>query len=384
MSRHSNLKRIGVIPCMRVGYKIVDLLESLFVWNASRKYRKKLEDKIALYFGCDNVMMTSSGRGAIYLILKSLSQRKVVVPAYTCEVVIEACKMAQKEIVFAHVDRVSLNVSTYPEIDNDTVVIATHQYGLPCDMKSLMILCKEKGAILIEDCAGSFGTKIDGQLTGTLGDIGVFSFSASKTFNSPTKGGFIIAKNGSLLRQIETSSNTFPSDAKFQIFQTLKGIGFCLNNCRYLTSFFCRFANTKEFNNGNEYLNDPIYKRGFYEWQAFVVLKQFEHLDVILTTRQKMFEEYDSRIDNPLIQKPLFNKDAVNIRYAIQIKDRNSFLSYCKANNIQVGKGYKKLMCPDSYRDEREISNNVVYLPFGSNYSKREIQKVISVVNSYK
>lgn len=342
-----------------------------------------MKARIAEYFGCDNVLMTSSGRCAIYMILKSLPQRKVIVPAYTCEVVIEACKMAKKEIVFAHVDKETLNISTYPEIDNDTVVIATHQYGLPCEMKNLVTLCKEKGAILIEDCAGSLGTRIDGQLTGTFGDFGIFSFSASKTIQSPTKGGFIIAKDADRLKKVEECTKSLPSDAKFRILQTLMSVGFCLNNSRYFTSLLSRIASSRGSDNDEAYINDPSYKRGFYEWQAYVVLKQFKNLDSILAARQTIAGEYDRWIDNPLVQKPQYSKDAVNIRYAIQVKDRKSFIAHCRANGVQVGRGYKKLMCPDSYIDEREISNNIVYLPFGSRYSHKEIQKVIFTVNTY-
>lgn len=352
--------------------------------SLSSKYREKLKGQIADYFGCGNILLTSSGRGAIYMILKSLPHRKVIVPAYTCEVVIEACKMAKKEIVFAHVDNETFNINCYPEIDNDTVVIATHQYGLPCEMQSLMNVCKEKGAVLIEDCAGSLGSRIEGRLTGTFGDFAVFSFSASKTIQSPTKGGFIIAKDAEQLKRVEECTKLLPSDAKFWIMQSLKSVGFCLNNSRYFTATLSRIAGSGTDGNDDAYMKDPSYRRGFYEWQAFVVNKQFEKLEENLAARQEMAMEYDRWIDNPLIQKPVRNNEAVNIRYAIQVRDRKSFIAHCKSNGVQVGKGYKKLMCPDSYLDEREISNNIVYLPFGNNFSHREIQKVIFTVNSYR
>ena len=365
-------------------YKALRLLKASFVSEKSNKYRDKLKGQISEYFGCDNVLLTSSGRCAIYQILVSLPQKKVIVPAYTCEVVIDACRLANKEITFAHVDRETLNVSEYPEINSDTAVIATHQYGLPCEIKNLAAYCKEQGAVLVEDCAGSLGSKIDGQLTGTFGDFGVFSFSASKTLHSPTKGGFIIAKDAEALKKVEAAVELKPCDVKFKAKQILKGFGFCLNNNRLFAEIIGKVRKGDDSVADNAYLRDPSYKRGFYEWQAYVVSKQFEKLNGIMTARLEMFKEYERWIDNPLVLKPVYNEDAVNIRYAIQVEDRKSFIEHCRRNKIQVGKGYKKLMCPDTYTVEKKISNDIVYLPFGSEYSHKEIQKVIYVVNSYK
>ena len=172
---------IGTIPVMRVNYTIPQLIRSFFVSEHSTRYRERLKEMIRIFFEVDNVVLTSSARCAIYMIVHSLPQKKVIVPAYTCEVVVEAIKLAEKQVVFAPVDISSLNIRAYPEIDSDTIVVATHQYGNPSDIRDLVKKCREVGAIVIEDCAGSLGGRIDGKLTGTMGDYGVFSFSASKT-----------------------------------------------------------------------------------------------------------------------------------------------------------------------------------------------------------
>jgi len=49
-----------------------------------------------------------------------------------------------------------------------------------------------------------------------------------------------------------------------------------------------------------------------------------------------------------------------------------------------VGTGYSRLYCPSEFETEYEISREIVYLPFGNGYSKEEIERVITVVNSYK
>lgn len=374
----------GSIPVMRVNYTIPQLIEAFFVSERTTKNRERLKEAICNYFAVNNVLLTSSARCAIYMIVKSLPQKKVVLPAYTCEVVIEAVRLAGKEVVFAHVSQETLNISEYPEIDQDTIVIATHQYGFLSDVGELMKICKEKGAVLIEDCAGSLGGRVDGKLTGTFGDYGVFSFSASKTLHSPTKGGFIIARSEELLEKIQPLSDLPIDIFSFKFKQLVKALGFCLAKNRIFSKWLFGMGESKSDHSDTAYLTDSSYHRGLYEWQAFVALKQFKLLDIILKERQRLFEKYDNQICNSLVKKYSRQQVGVNIRYPILVSERGRFIDYCKNNGVSVGTGYHRLYCPDSFETEKEISKQIVYLPFGNHYSESETDKVIAVVNSYK
>ena len=307
----------GTVPVMRVNYTIAQLIGGLFVTEKSCCNRERLKEMIRIFFSVDDVLLTSSARCAIYMIVRSLPQKKVIVPAYTCEVVIEAIKLTGKEIVFAPVNKETLNISFYPEIDSDTIVIATHQYGRPCEMYQLANVCKEKGAILIEDCAGSLGSRIDGKLTGTSGDYGVFSFSASKTLQSPTKGGFIIARNKMLLDKVLPISDQ-PKDAfSFKLKQIAKGIGFCIAKKRVLSSWLFNKGQANSDHSDTAYLTDSVYHRGMYEWQAYVVLKQLGNIESILMERRKLFKHYYNGINNAMITCMPPYMGGVFIRFAI-------------------------------------------------------------------
>lgn len=59
-------------------------------------------------------------------------------------------------------------------------------------------LCKEKGIILLEDCAHAHGADWNGRKTGTWGDAGVYSFYATKTI-STGEGGMLVSKNKDLI-----------------------------------------------------------------------------------------------------------------------------------------------------------------------------------------
>ena len=55
-------------------------------------------------------------------------------------------------------------------IDEDTVLVLTHQFGLPCQFEPLLKLARQVGAFVVEDAAASLGSRSKGRLTGTLGD----------------------------------------------------------------------------------------------------------------------------------------------------------------------------------------------------------------------
>jgi dTDP-4-amino-4,6-dideoxygalactose transaminase len=73
-------------------------------------------------------------------------------------------------------------------------VIVVHLYGLAANLDKIVGLCKEYGAILIEDAAESLGTYYNGKHTGTIGDYGVFSFNGNKIITT-SGGGMLVSNN---------------------------------------------------------------------------------------------------------------------------------------------------------------------------------------------
>ena len=139
-------------------------------------YAKRL---LAQYFGVADVVLTSSGRNSLFLLLSYLHHKKVIVPSYTCKAVTEAALMAGKQVVYVEVSLEDFNI--LPEklvhlVDDDSIVIATHQYGNPCRIEEICDICRKAGALVIEDCAASLGTVYNGKLTGLFGNYAFFSF----------------------------------------------------------------------------------------------------------------------------------------------------------------------------------------------------------------
>ena len=98
--------------------------------------------------------------------------------------------------VFADVDPLTYNVTAEtiaPKISRRTkAIIVTHLFGNPCEMDPIMDLAKAHNLPVIEDACQAFLSEYNGQLVGTIGDIGCFSFQQGKHMTTG-EGGAVIS-----------------------------------------------------------------------------------------------------------------------------------------------------------------------------------------------
>lgn len=72
-------------------------------------------------------------------------------------------------------------------------VIVVHLYGLAADLDPILEICKEYDTPLIEDAAESLGSFYKGKATGSIGELGIFSFNGNKIIT--TSGGGMLVSN---------------------------------------------------------------------------------------------------------------------------------------------------------------------------------------------
>lgn len=73
----------------------------------------------------------------------------------------------------------------YPDVK---LVVAAHLYGTPGKIDELRAICREHGALMIEDAAESLGATYHGQQTGTFGDYNAISFNGNKIITGSSGG----------------------------------------------------------------------------------------------------------------------------------------------------------------------------------------------------
>lgn len=76
-----------------------------------------------------------------------------------------------------------------------SAILATHVYGLPCDVDAISTIARRHNLRVIYDAAHAFGCRLDGRSLASFGDISCLSFHATKVFHT-TEGGALVV-NGS-------------------------------------------------------------------------------------------------------------------------------------------------------------------------------------------
>ena len=151
---------------------------------------------------------TSSGTSALHLALIALGitdKDEVILPSYTCLAVALPVLYQGALPVLADIGS-DFNISTSDIREKITyktkAVIVPHMFGYPADLDEIRELCDDKNIYLIEDCAQSIGAEYKGEKVGTLGDISIFSFYATKMI-STIQGGMVCTNNSEWVRMIK-------------------------------------------------------------------------------------------------------------------------------------------------------------------------------------
>lgn len=383
-----------MIPRTKVNYTLSELAAAFFISERRGRHKDKLIRLLGGYFESPNIMLMPSGRGALYFILRALRQTRVFVPAYTCSAVVEAARLAGKEVHFIDSELDGFNMcgrALTRAISGDSIVIATHQFGIPCEIERIKAVCNAHGSVLIEDAAGSFGTRVNGVLTGTIGDIGFFSFDSTKLINVPMKGGFIIFKDAALLDQVAQiyRAEIRPLPIYKKLTWLLKGaILVCLaNHLLYAVFFKLAFELGGKVTGETGVPEDTISDFYLYDlanWQAFLASLQLQRVDVILTTRRSQYSEYRQQLaDCRAIKLPPADprSEWACIRFPIRVLD-DKMAYYWKAarGGVDFAFSFTHIPCPEGFPHAQAAARSVLDLPFYLNLTADELARVVAVL----
>jgi dTDP-4-amino-4,6-dideoxygalactose transaminase len=166
----------------------------------------EFERSFAEYIGSADAVTVPSGRGGFKLLFDGLQLEpgaEVICSAFGYPIVPFLVKSLGYDLKFVDCEMHTLGMDPQKLettiTDSTAAVIATHLYGVPCQIDKISKLTKASGAALIEDCAHCYGAAVDDRKVGTFGDAGCFSFETSKVIN--TMGGGMVTVNSAKLGQ---------------------------------------------------------------------------------------------------------------------------------------------------------------------------------------
>ena len=162
---------------------------------------EEFEREFAKYLGVPYLLTVSNGTIALYVALKALGVGRfdeVIVPDFTFFATASTVVLAGATPVFADIDleTYTLDPTSVEELitDRTKAIVVVHLYGHPANMDEILRIAREHGVYVIEDCAQSHGAEYRGLKTGSIGDVGAFSFYATKNLTMG-EGGAISTKS---------------------------------------------------------------------------------------------------------------------------------------------------------------------------------------------
>jgi len=383
-----------MIPRTKVNYGFLDLTRSVWIRERSPANRDQLKALLKAYMGCAHLRLTPSGRGGLYAILKSIDQPRVIVPAYTCKAVVEASILAGKRVEHVETETDGFNIRTgdlEPLLGPDAVVIATHQFGIPCEIERIAAMCLSSGAMLIEDCAASLGTQVNGRLTGTFGDAAFFSFDSTKLITVPLKGGFVVTRDSQLMAKIDRfcqeNWQPLPWLRKVRWLTLAAALRALENPLLYRLFHNLIFRWRGRFTQDTPNLNTtmtPFYQYEMAEWQAAIALEQVKRLDAIVAQRRTLYAQFHRELsDCKAFKLPPEDRDQqwCCIRFPIRV-DGNKIDFYERATRmgIDFAFSFTFIDCPEQCKNARDLADAVLDIPYYFKLGDKERSKVVQVL----
>lgn len=180
--------------------------------NNSDDIIRDYEQRMAALIGNGYGISFAAGRMAFYTALKVLNigaGDEVILPGFTCSVMPNAVWRTGATPIFADIDLDTFGSDARgieKRITSRTkLVVAQHSFGIPCNIGEIVELCRKKGIFVLEDCAITLDSSIDGIKVGNWGDAAIFSTDHTKPINTLI-GGFLYTKNKSIYEKVKEIS----------------------------------------------------------------------------------------------------------------------------------------------------------------------------------
>ncbi|MFC7076761.1 DegT/DnrJ/EryC1/StrS family aminotransferase [Haloarcula halophila] len=171
-------------------------------------YVKAFEDKWADFVGVDHAVAVTNGTTAIQLALNALGLQpgdEVIVPSLTFGSTATAVVHQAGVPVFADIDAETYTLD-HTDLerclsDRTEAILPVHLYGHPAEMDEIVSFARKHDLAVVEDAAQAHGARYRGSVVGSIGDVGCFSFYATKNITTG-EGGIVTTDDTDLAERI--------------------------------------------------------------------------------------------------------------------------------------------------------------------------------------
>ncbi|KON70195.1 aminotransferase [Peribacillus butanolivorans] len=194
----------------KVNQKINEIWKSKWVTNNGQQH-KELEIQLQEYLNVDHISLFNNGTLALLLGLKALNLKgEVITTPFTFPATVQALDWNGLTPVFCDIDSNTLNIDANKIealiTENTSAILGVHVFGNPCDVYKINEIAEKYNLKVIYDGAHVFGTTVDGKPIGSFGDMTMFSFHATKLFNT-VEGGALTVNDKNLHQKLNLLKN---------------------------------------------------------------------------------------------------------------------------------------------------------------------------------
>ena len=337
-------------------------------WISGGEYLEKFENQIKLFLNAKYVHAVSNGTTALHAALLSLNIKKndeIILPGFGY------MAAANLTIQFGAIPKFSdVNPDTWCQsattIENcitkkTKAIVVIHNYGNMCDMKPIIELGNYYKIPVIEDSAESFGSKYNNKASGTIGDIGTFSFHATKLITTG-EGGAIICKSRQMSDQIKLIRSHGVNKKRY--WHEIPGHNFRITN-----------------------------------FQAAMGYGQMENIDYIIQKKIKLNKLYKyllDKIDGISLQQitpnssPLIWAIGIKIEKKAFSKTRDGIMKELLVNKIETRRAFysseelSHIYKINSVPQSLKLSQNIITLPSSPVLTSKQIGFICNVLKRIK
>lgn len=334
-------------------------------WYVLGKEVAEFEKEFAAYCGAKYCVGLASGLDALWIAFRVLGigeGDEVIVQGNTYIASVMGITINGATPVFVEPDAFyNIDVTKIEEkiTERTKAILVVHLYGQASNMTEIMRLAEKYNLRVVEDCAQSHGAKWNGQMTGTFGDVGCFSFYPSKNLGAFGDGGAVVINDEIL-------------DKKFRVFRN--------------------YGSEKRYHNMIIGANSRL-----DEMQAALLRVRLAHLDEINAERADIAAAYTAAINNEKVLLPQIRTGASSVfhQYVVRTDDRDKFMNYLQDRGIgtiihypippHLAEAYQYLGYEKGAYPITEVyADTVLSLPMYTGMTQEEIKYVIDVINEYK
>lgn len=326
---------------------------------------RTLETESAKYLGSKYALGLASGSDALYLALLALgigAGDEVITSPFTFFATASSITRTGARVVFSDIDPDTYNLDPGKipaKITRRTrAILPVHLFGLSCEMDAILKIAKKHSLRVVEDAAQSFGASYRGRKTGSLGDVGCFSFYPTKNLGGAGDGGMAATDSPKLAAKIRLLRN-HGSVRKY--FHSVVGINSRLD-----------------------------------ELQAAMLRVKLRDLDRSNAQRQRHAQAYDKAFKDLPLEIPARMAKAKSIYhlYTVRTSRRDAFAAHLSRGGIGHGIYYPLPLhlqpCYKSLRKHRgdhpvseAAALSVLSLPMYAELTAKDVNAVIKTVRSF-